>query len=214
MVVTVPSALVVEGHDEEIGRDQPIEEDGSVVASADLGAQLSVEGIEHGRVDEEIDELRFQVIEHLAQQEIADASIGPREGLQKSASIGAALQRECRQLRPRRPTFGEVVEHLQFRRFERQALETGELGRLRSGESEIVAAQFEQPAVDAKSGQRHRKVGSAPEHESKVVGEGIHERRQHRRRRLGEVQVIDHDHARRVDRRKLVRDRDRRVVCS
>src|SRR3954447_3797938 len=140
VVIAVPPAFVVEGHDEEIGRDQPIEEDRSIVASAHLGAQLSVEGFQHGGVDEKIDQLRLEVVEYLAQQEVADGSIGPREGLQELASVRTALQRERRQLCAGGPTFGQIVENLDLTSLERQALQSRELRCLRSSEPEIVAA--------------------------------------------------------------------------
>ena len=122
MVITVPSSLVVEGHDEEIGRDQPLEENGRIVASADLCAQLGVEGLEHRRVDEEIDEVRRQVIQHLAQQEITDRSIGASKGVEEPTSIGASLQRKSGQLCTGRPAFRQIMKYLELVRLERQPL--------------------------------------------------------------------------------------------
>ena len=50
--------------------------------------QLGIEGVEHRRLDEEVDELGRQAGQHLADEEVADGTIGAGERLQEVVSAG------------------------------------------------------------------------------------------------------------------------------
>ena len=97
-------------------RRQTVEHAAAVLDARDGRAQLGVEGVEHRRLDEELDEVGRQAGQHLAQQEVTDGAIGAGERVEEVVASDAALQRDRRQLRAGRPSLGELVQPVAARR--------------------------------------------------------------------------------------------------
>ena len=73
-------------------------------------------------------------------------------------------------------------------------------------------AQLEQVAAQSQPAERQRRIRPGAGDEPEPVGQRIDEGREHRRGGRRQVQVVDDDHARRVDGGQLVGHGDRRVV--
>ena len=212
VVVAVPAGLVVQRHHEQVGGQQAVEQVRSLGAARDVHAQPRVEGVEHRRLDEEVDELGRQAGENLAHQEVADGSIRAGERVEEVAVSGAPLQRDRRQLRSGGPALGELVQPMQLVARQRHVVQREEVGHLRGGEPEVVAAQLDQLATQPQPGQRQGRIRPGTGHEADRVGQRVEERRHQRRIGGRQVEIVHDDHPRRVERGEPVRRRDRGVV--
>ena len=212
VVVAVPSSLLVQGHDEHVGGHEVGEHRPRSFDSCDRRAQLCVEGVEHRRLDEELDERGWQAGQHLADQEVADGAIGVGERLQELLMVDSPLQGDGRQLGARGPSLREVVQAGQFVAGQADVVQREEFGQLIGGEAEIVGPHLQQFTAQAQPGQRHRRIGPGADGETEAVGERLGERGQQCRIGRRQMKVVHHDHTRRADRGELVRYCGRRVV--
>ena len=58
VVVAVPAPPLIQGHDEQVGGDEVVEQCRRLFDARDGSAQLGIEDVEHRRLDEELDERR------------------------------------------------------------------------------------------------------------------------------------------------------------
>ena len=138
VVVAVPASLLIQGHDEQVGGEEVVEHCPGFLDAGDGRAQLGVEGVEHRRLDEELDELGWQAGQHFAHQEVADGAIGAGERLQELLMLDPPLQGDGRQLRACRPSLRELVQAAQLVAGQADVVQREELGQLIRGEAEIV----------------------------------------------------------------------------
>ena len=135
VVVAEPVGALVEGDDEQVGGDEVVEDRAGVLDPGHRRAELGVEGVEHGGRDEEVEEVRREAGDDLAQEEVGDGPVGAGEGREELLVGAAALQRDRGELDARRPTLRELVQVAELIGVEDDVVhgeERGELGRARS----------------------------------------------------------------------------------
>ena len=144
MMIAIPAAIVVQGHDKEVAPLQPLEHLLAVRTAGDGVAERAGEpGEDCGLEQEGLDLLRLAA-KHLLDQEVQDEAVGAREGPNEGIHILPAPHGEGCHLQAGDPALSPLVErrHLLGRKDEPHRV-TEEGGRFVRREPEFVGADLD-----------------------------------------------------------------------
>ena len=110
VVVAVPGPVVVERYHEQVVALEGLEHRLPVGAARDRVAQRTGQLAEHRGVQQEPAEPVGQPTEHLLDQVVEDEAMAPGERLDEPRDVVAPTHRQRRQLEPRDPALGALVE--------------------------------------------------------------------------------------------------------
>ena len=174
LVVPVPLASVVQWDEEQVGPLQLTQHRGSVGSPGDRVAQRAGEAVEDARVEQKGADVRRKPVQHLVDQVVDDEPVVAGELRHGRAGIVPALQRQCRQLERRCPTFGAVGESGDVGVAEGEIHRVGEVvGRLLLGEAQIRRPHLDELAAGAQPREWQRRVGTGGDHQMDVGGEMV-----------------------------------------
>ena len=170
MMIAIPAAIVVQGHDKEVAPLQPLEHLLAVrTAPGDGVAERAGEpGEDRGLEQEGLDLLRL-AREHLLDQEVQDEAVGAREGPDEAIHILPSPHGKGRHLQPGDPALGPLVErrHLLGREDEPHRL-AEEGGRFVRREPEVVGADLNHLPPRSQPGDGNRWIGAGGDDQMEV----------------------------------------------
>ena len=175
-------------------------------------ATLRVEHVEDRSREQEVEDLSGLAFEYLRSEEVCDGAWRLRELCQEEFGERFVAKGDGSHLDAGGPTLSAGREELDLGlvQFDSELDQDG--GDLGLRESEVGVAHLEQLPMRTKSVQRELRLGSATDDHTTVGREPLDERGQAGCRSRGEVDVVDHDHDRFIERCEVVHDRDRDVA--
>jgi hypothetical protein len=169
VVVAPPAAHLVQRHQEQVGRLDPLQQLLAVGPAGDRIAQRTAQPRQHRRLQQELAHLRWLTLQHLLGEVVQDVPVAAGERRHEPGRIGAATQRQRGQLQPGDPPFGASRQR---RQAGRRQLQPGGLpqqgGRLVGGEAQVGGAQLGQLPASAHPGQRQGGVGASGHHQPQL----------------------------------------------
>lgn len=115
LVVSKPTALVVERNDEEVGVFEQSEHGRAVACAGHRIAERSRQPFEDGRLQEEVSDRHGLALQYFFDEVVHDVTVVAREGADELACFGTSLQRQRGKLQGTSPAFrpglkaGDVV---------------------------------------------------------------------------------------------------------
>ena len=145
--------------------------------------------------------LRVQPGEQLVAQVVGREAVVAAEARDGAVRVGAAAQRERREVEPDGPPLRPAEEQQRVVGRDVEAGEVQHLRRLAARHREVARPQVDELALRAQATDRQRGLLPRGEHELRAVGQQLGDRRD-RVERLGRahaVQVVQHEHERAAD---------------
>ena len=150
------------------------------------------------------------VRQHLRAQVVDEVAVVARELRDEPSRVLAAAQRQRREVQPRGPALGSLLQDLHVGGPETAPHDTAdEVGRLRIGETQVAARELGELATRAHPRDGHRRLRAARDDHAQVRRQPVDEQRQ-RRVQVGmgqQVQVVDDEHGRLLACRDVVEQR-------
>ena len=185
---------------------------GGVAPLSHRRAALRVKHVEDGGREQEVEDLRRLSFEDLRSEEVCDGAWRLRELGEEKVGDWFVAKGQRRHLDAGGPPLSTVREQLDLGLAQLDSELVHDRGHFVPGESKLGIAHLEELPVRAKSVQRELGLTSAAHNHTAARRKALDERGHARRRSRRELEVVDHDHDRLSERRKVVHDRDRNVA--
>ncbi len=173
----------------------------AVVAAGERVRQLAVEPVQDRGAQQHRPDRRRLARQHLAGQVVGDAALVAGEFGDEAAGVGVIAERQRRQPQAGRPPLGVGTQQGHVARPQVQALAAQQLCGLLQGEGQLGDADLGQLAAGAELVQLQPRVGPRGDHQAQcrraVADQELHAAKD---RLLADlVEVVEHQHHRRVD---------------
>jgi hypothetical protein len=163
--------------------------------------QWATHAIQYGRLQEEGQQMRGELIQYLIGEIVDDEAVAPAKGLHKPAAIAVIAQGECGELEARDPALSAGLErhHVFVNEWQCHGL-AEEAGSLAWREAEIGGAQLRHLVPGAQAREWERRVSACGDNHVQLGREVVKQEAHGLMNRPSVDQVVVVEHERRVER--------------
>jgi hypothetical protein len=177
VVVTVPNALRVQRHQEEVLPVQPRQHLCAAGAVCNGIAERSRKAVQHSGLQQEILHVGGLAADHFLRQEVQHEAVAAREGGHEMTRISIPLQRQCSQLQAGSPAFrpGADLQNVGLRKRQLHG-RAQKIRRLCRREAQVRGPDLHEPAPRPKTGKAQGRVSPCQNHEMQTPGEMLQDK--------------------------------------
>ena len=170
MVVAEPGPLIIENHQEQMGRMDAAQQRRRVPPRRDGRTRVRGHLAQDGGVQHELGNLEWLLLEDLRDEELGDLMAADIQRSRDSAGVLGATKRQRRHLQRRCPPLASLMKQFQVSSGNLDAEVCQQVTALGQREVQVTVAKLAQLTCYPQLVQPHLRVGSAGQHELRGLG--------------------------------------------